>query len=547
MNMQKFGEFLIVNNIINRNELMNILRKHRNSGLKIGEVLVREGVFEEDKLISLLGEYLNIKTATMEEVQVLPEFVGKISEKIGLRYRIIPVKFKDRNGIYLSSSELIPNSIIENLIRIFKIPIKPLLMSRKDNEILLKNIYNKQVEEENYDDEEDYEIIDTEEAVDIVDNMILKALSQNASDIHIEPYEDEVKVRFRIDGILMTVDVLNKSVAESVISRIKVLSNMNIADKRNPQDGGFKFEKNGGKKVSINLRVSTLPCVKGEKMALRIMPTEENILSFEQLGMDEKTVDDFKSILEYPHGIIFVTGPTGSGKSNTLYTALKSLRSDEINITTVEDPVELQIKGINQTQTDNGNRFTFSKALKTILRQDPNIIMVGEVRDVETAGLALESALTGHLVLSTLHTNDSTSALGRLIDMGCEPFLVTSSIRAVLAQRLVRVICPACKESYEPTQEELRSVGMSNRDNIKFYRGRGCQLCSNTGYRGRTGMFELFILDLETQKLIGRGIEPNTLRDYAIKNGMRTLRDDGLIKLEKGITTVTEVLKATME
>ena len=239
--------------------------------------------------------------------------------------------------------------------------------------------------------------------------------------------------------------------------------------------------------------------------------------------------------------------PTGSGKSNTLYTALKNLRSDEVNITTVEDPVELQIKGINQTQTDNVNRFTFSKALRTILRQDPNIIMVGEVRDGETAALALESALTGHLVLSTLHTNDSTSTLARLIDMGCEPFLVTSSIRGVLAQRLVRVICPACKEGYHPSEEELDYVGMSYSKDITFYKGKGCGICNNTGYRGRTGIFEFFTIDLETQKFIGGGMESNVVRDHAVKKGMKTLRDDGLQKILDGVTTVTEILKATME
>lgn len=549
MSTQRLGEFLVSKGVMTRADLMDILRKQRGTRLRLGEYLVSEGFINDKELLLILGEFFDIKTSEISDIQVLPDLVAKISRSIGLRHKIVPVKVKGLSGAYLSSCELIPDSRIENLRRVFKIKIKPLLISKKDCQMLIERVYSGNMEDEDdYEDiVEEHNIIDAEEAIDIVDNMLLKAYSQKASDIHIEPSEDEVKIRFRIDGKLITVDRLSKELSESVISRIKVLSGMNIADRRNPQDGGFKFEKAGNRPISINLRAATLPCVQGEKMALRIMPTEDNILSFEELGMDSHTVEKFKEIIKFPHGLIFVTGPTGSGKSNTLYTTLMALRSDDVNITTVEDPVELQIKGINQTQTDNVNRFTFSKALRTILRQDPNIIMVGEVRDGETAALALESALTGHLVLSTLHTNDSTSSLARLIDMGCEPFLVTSSIRGVLAQRLVRVICPSCKESYKPEEEEFQSIGMEYSKETSFYRGKGCGICNGTGYRGRTGIFEFFTIDLETQKFIGNGMESNAVRRYAIENGMRTLRDDGVEKILNGITTVTEILKATME
>ncbi|AFS78287.1 pilus assembly protein, ATPase/type II secretion system protein E [Gottschalkia acidurici 9a] len=543
---KKFGMYLLDEGVINLEDINEALKIQKRMGLMFGETLVQMGCINNDDMIFHLGKFLGVKTAKLSDVTLLHNFIIKIPKKIALQHQITPVKFKDEDDLYIAFYKTANHSIFENLKRVLKTSFHPLLMSERDSVSLFKQAYPQELKQEEV-TEIDTDLGNLDETIELVDNIIIKAISLEASDIHIEPEIEHLRVRFRIDGVLRTVELLPIEVAESVILRIKVLSDMNIADKRSPQDGGFKFDKTEEIGVSINLRVSALPCSLGEKVVIRLLPTEEKILTIEELGMSKEMTKDFKSMLELPYGIIFVTGPTGSGKTNTLYASINFLRSDEVNITTVEDPIELDISGINQTQVSRGNSFDFSKALKAMLRQDPNIIMVGEVRDGQTAGLALEAALTGHLVLSTLHTNDATSVFGRLIDMGCETFLVTSSIRAVLAQRLVRVLCPGCKEAYTPDNAELMLLGIDKEKDTVFYRERGCNSCNNSGYRGRTGIFELFILNPEIQSNVNKTLDMSMIRNMAIQNGMKTLREDGIRKLKEGITSTTEILKATSE
>lgn len=545
---RKFLEFLQQRKILDRRDIVEILKQQTGSKETLEELLLRRGALEENLLLALLGEFHGIRTARLDQVVATRELAELISPKIMEKHGIIPIRLKGEEGVFMACSQPIPPFILENIRRLMKRQLEPVLLSGRENRELLNRMSpdsragaGAEVVEVFGGDEEL-----PEQAMQVVDSILLKAVSLRASDIHLEPDVAFLRVRFRIDGELKTVDTLPASLGRLIISRLKVLSNMNIAERRSPQDGGFSFDKQEEKGISINLRSSTLPCAKGEKIVLRILPSEEKILTLAQLGMEKEMHEKMMELLALPYGIIFVTGPTGSGKTNTLYGALKHLRSDEVNITTVEDPIEMQMQGINQTQVDSVNRFSFGKALRTILRQDPNIIMVGEVRDQETASLALEAALTGHLVLSTLHTNDATSAIGRLTDMGCEPFLVSATVRGVLAQRLVRIVCPFCKEKYIPEQGEVAALGIQADSNEVFYRGKGCSQCRGTGYRGRTGIFELFVPDQHILHLIAQRADPTVIRQSATELKMKTLREDGLAKLRAGVTSSIEILKTTL-
>lgn len=375
------------------------------------------------------------------------------------------------------------------------------------------------------------------DAVHLVEQILHKAAGFGASDIHIEPYPEHLRIRFRIDGSLKTVELLPPGVANLVISRLKVMSGMNIAEKRAAQDGGLKYRLEvNGEKQSMSVRVSTVPSIFGEKAVLR-MQADNNETTLKSLCFEPDHLAAIYKILALPNGIFLTTGPSGSGKTTTLYAALNHLCSDELSIITVEDPVERPIKGITQMQADQKN--SFQSALRSILRQDPDIVMIGEIRDGETARLALQTALTGHIVLSTLHTNDATSAVIRLVDMGCETFLANATIRAVLAQRLVRVLCQACKYPYSPGPEELLALGLQPDGRETFYTADGCPACNRMKYKGRMGIYELLVMDAGLKKMVAQNADPETLREYAIKNGMRTLRDDGIIKIRKRRWTVS--------
>jgi general secretion pathway protein E len=376
--------------------------------------------------------------------------------------------------------------------------------------------------------------------------MLSQAVKARASDIHIEPYQNQLKIRYRVDGILYDKLSPPKHIQSTLVSRIKIMAKLNIAEKRLPQDGRIEI-KIADKNVDI--RVSTIPTAFGERVVLRLLDKSNTLLRLSDLGMSGDKLKVFDGLIRNPHGIILVTGPTGSGKTTTLYGALSTINSPQINIITVEDPIEYQINGIAQIQVNPKIDLTFAKGLRSIVRQDPDVILVGEIRDLETAEISIQSALTGHLVFSTLHTNDSASAITRMIDMGIERFLVSSSVIAILAQRLVRVICEECKESYVPDNESLESIGLSleSLKGKKIYRGRGCSACLQTGYMGRVGIFEFMILDDDLKNLILKTTDSNTIKRKAIEKGMITIRQDGAQKVLEGTTTIEEVFRVTQQ
>ncbi len=387
------------------------------------------------------------------------------------------------------------------------------------------------------------ELKDEAPVIRLLNALFLEAVKERASDIHIEPYERELEVRFRIDGVLKKLLSPPKLIHEALISRIKILANLDIAEKRLPQDGRIRVVV-GGK--DIDIRVSVIPTFFGERAVLRILDRMKGIMSLEELGLSDKKLERFSSILTRSNGIILVTGPTGSGKTTTLYGSLLKIYSEEKNIITIEDPVEYQIKGVGQIQVNPKINLTFAAGLRSILRQDPDIIMVGEIRDRETAEIAVQASLTGHLVLSTLHTNDAASALTRLVDMDIEPFLVASSLTGILAQRLVRKNCPHCKEPVSLTEQEIAKLNNYGYSDVKtVYKGRGCSECRGKGYMGRTGIFELLLVDEDIKNLILAKKDARTIKERAVTNGMETLLDDGMAKVKEGVTTLEEVLRVT--
>ncbi len=375
-----------------------------------------------------------------------------------------------------------------------------------------------------------------------VDQIIQTAIEAGASDIHLEPFEKKYRLRFRIDGVLQEITELQLSQKDAITSRLKIMAELDIAEKRRPQDGRIKIRAKQGQ--DIDLRVSTLPTQYGEKIVLRILDKGAQELSLDSLGFSEEVLTVFRKEINNPYGMILVTGPTGSGKTTTLYSALNEINSERVNITTIEDPIEYNLEGINQTQMHEEIDLTFVNILRSILRQDPNIIMVGEIRDKDTAEIAIRAALTGHLVFSTLHTNDASSAVSRLVEMGVEPFLVSSSVRMVMAQRLVRKVCEHCKTSYDPDPVLVKELGLE--DQKEFTHGDGCEQCNDSGFKGRTALIELLTMSDELTSQINTSANSSEIKLIATKQGMRTLRDVGIQKIRKGLTTVEEVYRETM-
>jgi general secretion pathway protein E len=388
--------------------------------------------------------------------------------------------------------------------------------------------------------------VDEAPIIKLVNSLLFRAAKERASDIHFEPFEREIVVRFRIDGVLHNVVSLPKRFQPSVVSRIKIMASLNIAEKRLPQDGRIRIKLAGR---DIDIRVSVIPTSFGERIVLRLLDRSGYILKLKDVGLSGGALDTFQKLIHMTHGIVLVTGPTGSGKTTTLYACLSEINMPGKNIITIEDPVEYQIKGIGQMQVNPKIELTFSAGLRSILRQDPDVIMVGEIRDVETAEIAIQASLTGHLVFSTLHTNDSASSVTRLIDMGVEPFLVSSSVLAIIAQRLVRLLCPACKKEHALTKPEAQELGFSPDDvrGRKVYEAVGCVRCMQTGYKGRTGIYELLLMKDNIRDLVMRSMDSGTIKNRAIDNGMITLRGDGALKVLEGVTSIEEVLRVTQE
>lgn len=458
--------------------------------------------------------------------------------------KILPI---DETKIYITRQT--PYFAIEDFKLITGIIPETILISEEEFQEKLEEYISKLEsfsEEETYEEEKLFEDLlsgsDTP-VIQTLNSIFLKAVRASASDIHFEPFSDKVLVRFRLDGVLQEISTIPKSMYPQLVSRVKIISKLNVAEKRLPQDGRIKVRI--GEK-QLDMRVSTLPTVFGERIVIRLLDKSNKVLTLEELGFSKEDLELYKSIIYKPYGLILITGPTGSGKSTTLYASLLELKSPRKNIITIEDPVEYQIDGISQIQVNPKINLTFANGLRSILRQDPDIIMVGEIRDVETAEIAIHSSLTGHLVLSTLHTNDAPSAVARLVDMGVEPFLVASALEGVIAQRLVRRICENCKEEYTPKPweiDEFKFLGLNPPE--KLYRGKGCEVCLNTGYKGRIAIYEIMKVDEDLKTIISKTPETTVIKEKALEKGMKRLVIDGMQKAIQGITTLEEVLQTT--
>ncbi|HIJ59324.1 MAG TPA: type II secretion system ATPase GspE [Nitrospirae bacterium] len=502
-----------------------------------------------------------IDEITIDSIPKVPLVLNNISSRFVQDNRIILLEFRN-NILKIALAEPIDWSIVEAIesslvaeVQVYKVSKEVIdeYISRfygQDSQNIGKMIEDIAEEGLSFrkDEEEDIghlkDLASEAPIIRLVNILITRAVESRASDIHIEPFEDELKVRYRIDGVLHEVESIPKNLQPAIVSRVKIMAKLNIAERRLPQDGRIKLKVND---KEIDLRVSTVPIVNGESLVMRILRKEGIVIDLPQLGFLPNTLKDFEALIKKPNGIILVTGPTGSGKTTTLYGALDKINSPDKKIITVEDPVEYQLKGVNQIQVKSSIGLNFATTLKHIVRQDPDIIMIGEIRDLETAEIAIQSALTGHLVFSTLHTNDAPSAITRLTDMGVEKFLLSSTIRGIMAQRLVRVICPQCKtiDKDDIGKEDIKLL--TGMDGFELYKGKGCEYCANTGFYGRTGIYELLIVDEKMRTLILYNTDSSTLRAEAKKAGMKTLIEDGFIKAINGVTTFTEVLRVTQE
>jgi type II secretion system protein E len=519
--------------------------------------VAREKGSSEEAFLQELAKALDWPYVDLTKTEVPLEARKKISTKIAFQYSVLPVEF-EKGQLRVAVSNPFDAAMLSAVQFDARVPVTFALTTRTEIEKSLKKFYGVGAEtlEEIAKDDDDLEVLaETKEIAEgdqeasvirFVNQIIWEAYKDRATDIHFEPAEDELRIRYRIDGILHQTPMPPqlKRFQASLISRIKVMSGMNIAEKRLPQDGRINVRIKG---EEIDIRVSTVPTVYGESVSLRLLTRGKIFLSLEKLGFDMAEESRIREIIVKPHGIFLVTGPTGSGKSTSLYAFLSSINSVTKRIITIEEPVEYELKGINQIAVRSDIGLTFAMGLRHILRQDPNVIMVGEIRDLETAEIAIRAALTGHLVFSTLHTNDAPSAFTRLIDMGIEPFLVASSVEAVLAQRLVRTICPKCKAEQKVERAYLERIGFPQEEigTSKFYKGAGCEECRQLGYQGRMGIYELMFIDEELRSLILRRAAASTLAQKAMENGMRTLRNDGWKKVKAAKTTIEEVLRVT--
>jgi type IV pilus assembly protein PilB len=571
LSYKSLGALLVDSKVITQEELNQALDRQREKGGLLGDVILEMGLASEVQVLGALAQQLNIPHLTPDEVIFIdPEVIRLVPDRIARQCMAIPLSIRD-NTLTVAMVNPFDIIAIDDLRTITKYKINTAIISKSGLETLLNRFYGTGGPESSLEDvlkdvsethlelkrelDEEREVnlerlreqVEEAPIVKLVDYIISNAINERASDIHIEPQEKRLNIRYRIDGVLHDIISPGKALQMAICSRIKIMSNMDIAERRLPQDGRFTI-KQGFREV--DLRVSTLPTVFGEKVVMRLLEKGALSLDLDSLGFADDQLGIFRRYIKNPHGMVLLTGPTGSGKTTTLYSALTEIKSSQTNIVTVEDPVEYQIKGIYQVQANPKIGLTFANGLRYILRQDPDIIMVGEIRDLETAEMAIRSALTGHLVFSTLHTNDAVGTIVRLINMGVEPYLVCSSLHLAVAQRLVRRICPQCKESYKPSKEVLRSLGIDGKPMQKgllFYHGKGCRRCKDTGYFGRTAICEMLEMKGLVRNSILNGADIDGIRQVAIEMGMTTLRENGLQKVRDGITTPEEVLRATIE
>lgn len=550
---KKLGDALVDASKITKEQLEEILKEQRITNKRLGELLVEHKYVTEDDIIEVLETQLGIPKVNIESIVVDKESVKTIPENLANRYVLMPVGFNGKRLKVVMSDPL--NIFALDDVRISSgYEVEPYISTRDDIKKAIGRYYSTQLvrkaaedlskEQDTSQAEEDtssdFDAVKNAPVVRLVESIISNAVKQRASDIHIEPFDKYVKIRYRIDGELQEVLRPNKDTLGALITRIKILANLNIAEKRLPQDGRILMKVDD---KDIDLRVSVLPTVYGEKVVIRVFGRDNGVVSKEKLGLVGENLEKLENIIKSPYGIILVTGPTGSGKSTTLYTVLNDLNQNDKNIVTVEDPVENLLEGINQVNVNVKAGLTFAAGLRSILRQDPDIVMIGEIRDNETAEIAVRAAITGHLVLSTIHTNDAPSAVVRLTDMGIEPYLAATSITGVIAQRLVRRICPHCREEYKADNFEKDILGSDESDDVTLYKGKGCSYCNHTGYLGRIAVFEIMEITRKHREYILKNQSTDAIRDLSLKCGMKTLRMSCQELVMHGITTIEEMIK----
>jgi type IV pilus assembly protein PilB len=559
---ERLGELLVRKNLITPEQLQGALREQKASGTRLGTALTKLGLVDEGELTTVLSEQYGIPSVNLDEVEIPGDVIELVPEGVATKYQIVPV---NRAGSTLMIAAADPTNV-ETIDAIrFKTDldvevviasegaIKRAINRYYDSSSTLQEVMAKMDEEVDLvEDEEEISISELEKATEdapvikLVNSILTDAIKKKASDIHVEPFEDEFRVRFRIDGMLYEVTKLPLKFKNAVTSRLKIMSKLDIAERRLPQDGRIKLKLAKGEEMDF--RVSVLPSLFGEKVVLRLLDKSNLQLDMTKLGFEEEALEDFKRSIHQPFGMVLVTGPTGSGKTTTLYSALSDLNKISENISTAEDPVEFNLKGITQVHMNEDIGLNFAAALRSFLRQDPDIIMVGEIRDFETAEIAVKAALTGHMVLSTLHTNDAPSTINRLLNMGVEPFLVSSSLNCIVAQRLARRVCSSCQEKVNVPVQALIDLGFDEGEaqSVTCYQGRGCNICNNTGFKGRIALYEVMVVGDEIKEYILNGASAAEIKREAIRLGMKTLRQSGLTKLREGITTVEEVIRTSV-
>lgn len=558
----RLGELLLENNLITEEQLNVALEEQKAKGVKLGEALIALGYVTQDSINDLLCQQLNIDFVDLRKIEIDDSIARMVGEKVVRKYMLLPFALDDRQANVIKVAMEDPMNImaIDDIGIITGMTVQPYLSTHAHISTAIDKLYGKSQanaiaeqfmkeqgvseDTENAEENKRQEDVDNSPVVKLVNNIIEGGVRQRASDIHIEPFEYNVRIRYRIDGVLREIISYDRALYAAIIARLKVISGMDISEKRKPQDGRITITVD---RREYDIRVSNLPTVFGEKVVMRLASKEGFKRDKKDLGLSPTDLVKFDNILKNPHGIILVTGPTGSGKSTTLYTALSELASDEVNIITVEDPVEANVDNVNQVQVNVKADLTFASALRSILRQDPDIIMIGEIRDGETAEIAVKASITGHLVVSTLHTNSTAASISRLIDMGIEPYLLGDSLVGIIAQRLVRRLCPECKEAYEADDEEKRILKVPQNEPLKLYKPCGCEACGNTGYYGRIGVYEIMPISRKIKNLIASGANADEITAQAVAEGMNTLRMSSSNYVKQGLTSFNEMMKITYE
>ena len=554
--MKQLGDILLEGGLVNPTQLEAAYEEQERVGRALGRVLIEQGVLTESQLVSALATQIGLRFVDLSEFAVDGSAVGRVPGAVCRRHTAMPIGFEG-GRLLVAMADPANVFAMDDIRSLTGLEVKAVVATRADLAAAIDRYYRADSDMDDitavmdaHEEEDELskvkEIVEDAPIVKYVNLLITQAIQDRASDIHLEPTETDLRVRFRIDGVLHEIMRSPKAIQSGVISRLKIMADINIAERRIPQDGRLTINTHGKK---VDLRVATLPTVWGEKVVMRILDNSTARLDLTDLGFSEDNYTRYSQSFTKPYGMILVTGPTGSGKSTTLYATLNIVSRPEVNVITVEDPVEYRLPGINQVQTNNKAGLTFASALRSILRSDPDIVLIGEIRDHETGQIAVEAALTGHLVLSTLHTNDAPSAVTRLTEMGIEPFLVGSALDAVLAQRLARRLCPRCKEGYTPTPEALVAARFPWEDGKplpEIFRATGCSACSKTGYKGRLALHEVMVVSEEVERLAVERASATVIEKVARDEGMRTLRDDGLDKVLAGVTSLDEILRVVV-